>query len=71
MSPEESDDTAKESLRRPRRACRKHTDHVVQEQALEELEERKKVLDQRTLKLKEKNKRQVPPCSHAVKAAAH
>ena len=57
-SPGGSADTAMNSKgRRPRRACRKATDAVVQLQAEEEMEERRKVMDQRTFRLKEKNKR--------------
>ena len=44
-------------LQPPARRCRRLTDQFVMEHTLEEVEEDRKEVDQRTLRLKEKNKR--------------
>lgn len=54
---EGSGDSTTENHERPRRRCRQLTNALIEEQLLEELEDRKSALDQRTLRLKEKNKR--------------
>lgn len=56
-STEGSTDSSTEGLHRPRRSCRQHTSTLIEEQLLEDLEERRLLTDRRTLRLKEKNKR--------------
>lgn len=42
---------------RPKRACRQANDELVQSEAVEDVADGKKQIDQRTLKIKERNKR--------------
>jgi len=53
----ETENTRRVGRRPPQRRCRKLTDKFVTEHAMEEVEEDRREADQRTLRLKEKNKR--------------